>query len=139
MSETKKPIILYDGACNLCNSTVDFVLREDSEGIFKFAPLQSQAASNMLTEAGHAGSDLSSVILIDGDRVYFESTAILKIIKKFGGYWKAFYYFAALVPRTFRDNIYRFVKKKRYNWFGKSDKLFEPPEEYADRFIGDEL
>lgn len=130
----KKSIILFDGVCNLCNSSVTFVIKRDKKNYFIFSSLQSDAAKDILLQCGIKKNDLNTIILVDRGVVYSKSTAILKIVKKLNGPWKFFYIFIIL-PKSFRDTIYDHVAKNRYRWFGKRKECMVPTEDLKNRFL----
>jgi predicted DCC family thiol-disulfide oxidoreductase YuxK len=127
-------VILFDGVCNLCNSSVQFIIRRDPGGQFKFAPLQSSFGQEQLKKFGIPPEALNSVILI-GDEVAFQrSDAALEIARNFTGMWRGLYYFK-VIPRFFRDWIYDRIAKNRYSLFGKRDECMIPTPELKARFI----
>ena len=130
----KKSVILFDGVCNLCNSSVQFILKNDKKKQFLFASLQSDAAKKLLLQKNHKNNNLNTIILIEGGEVYEKSTAALKITRRLGRIWSFFYIFIIL-PKSIRDFIYDFIAKNRYNWFGKKDNCIVPNEENKNRFI----
>ncbi len=130
----KKNFILFDGVCNLCNTSVQFVLKHDKKQHFLFASLQSDAAAKLLLQFNFDISKLDSIVLIEGDKVYEKSTAVLRIAKKLNPIWNLFYYFIFL-PKGFRDFVYEIVAKYRYRWFGKSDYCLIDTPQNANRFI----
>src|SRR5687768_10172411 len=129
-----EPLILYDGVCNLCNRWVQFVLKHDSRRQFYFAPLQGTTAKNILSERFQEQNVQDTVVLIDNNKVYTRSEAALRIFKLLGNGWKLFYGLM-IVPRFIRDGVYRFISKRRYKWFGKSDSCILPAPEWKDRFL----
>ncbi|WP_267164101.1 thiol-disulfide oxidoreductase DCC family protein [Halovenus salina] len=130
------PILLFDGVCNLCNWWVQFVIERDPEGVFRFAPLQSEAAGALLAEHGLDPGHLDSVVLIDGDRCYTESTAVLRAGRHLGGGYRLLWPLRFL-PRRLRDWVYGLVAERRYDWFGKRDQCMVPSPELAERFLTD--
>lgn len=119
-------IILFDGACNLCNGFVQFIIKQDRKAVFKFAPLQSSAGQTLL--AKHKITvDLKSVILIKEGKVFTQSAAVLMIAVQLGFWWKFFYIFY-IIPPVLRNAVYRFVAKYRYKLFGKSICMVPGPE-----------
>src|SRR4029453_1445664 len=98
----KPPIVLFDGVCNLCNGSVQFLLKRDPEGRLRFASLQSDAGRSLMAKDRLAGDSLSSVLLIEDGRVWQESSAALRIARRLPGAWKLLRVFAA-VPRPLRD------------------------------------
>ena len=129
--------ILFDGVCNLCNGFVQFVIPHDASGHFRFAALQSAAGQALLTTYGQphlAATDPDSVVLVEGGRVYTHSTAVLRIAGHLGGRWRV----AAvgwLLPRPWRDVLYRFVARHRYRWFGRQESCWLPTPALRARFL----
>ena len=113
-------IILYDGVCNLCNHSVRFVIKRDVKHIFKLASLQSEFGKKILAENRLDEKSFSSFILVENGKLYFKSTATLKVVKKLNGPVKLLYIFI-IVPPFIRNFIYDIVARNRYKWFGKSD------------------
>ena len=128
------PIVLFDGVCNLCNGSVQFLLKRDPEGRFRFAALQSDAGRRLMAEHGLAADTLSSVLLIEGGRVWHESSAALRIARHLPGAWKLLRVFA-IVPRPLRDAAYRWIARNRYRWFGKRDECMVPRPGDRERFL----
>jgi predicted DCC family thiol-disulfide oxidoreductase YuxK len=129
-----KPIILFDGICNLCNGAVQFVIRHDPENKFLFASLQSGAGQQLLQRYQLPSANFTSFTLIQDDKVYTQSTAALKVAKQLKGGWRYFYYFS-VVPKFIRDAVYTLIAKNRYRWFGKKDACIIPTEELKARFL----
>lgn len=127
------PVILFDGECNLCNASVDLVMRNDSDGVFRFASLQSDAAERILKPHGRDPDLLGSIILVD-DGVHRESAAVLRIARHMDGAWPLLYAFV-VVPRFIRDPVYRWIARNRYRWFGKRDTCRTPTPQERERFI----
>ncbi|MED3728501.1 DUF393 domain-containing protein [Priestia filamentosa] len=133
MKDNHDIIILFDGVCNMCNSFVQFVIKRDPKGIFKFASLQSNTGSSILNQYGYR-KDLHSIVLIDGDTLYTESTAILHIISNLAGSVRILSLFK-IVPKPLSDRLYQFGAKYRYQLFGKQTSCMIPTEEIKSRFI----
>ena len=114
---TTPSVVLFDGVCNLCNGFVNFVIDRDPGHQFKFGSLQSQKAKVLLADHPAPLTELSTVVLIEGSKVYTRSTAALRIVRKLKGGWPLLYAFI-IIPGPFRDVIYNFVARKRYSWFG---------------------
>jgi len=129
-----KPIILFDGVCNLCDGFVQWVIKRDLAGQFMFASLQSDAAKDLFEKHNISETDLSTVILIDGDKVYTHSDVPLQITHKIGGFWSIFYYFRWL-PSPFRNAIYNWIARNRYRFFGKKDQCMIPTPNLKSRFL----
>lgn len=134
MGSTRPPTILFDGVCNLCNGSVQFILRRDPQARFRFASLQSEAGRRLVTEQGLDPEVLNSVILIEDGRVYRESTAALRIARHMSGAWKLLRVLV-LIPRPIRDAVYRLIARNRYRWFGKSETCWLPTPELRARFL----
>ena len=117
---TTSPLILYDGVCNLCNHSIRFVVKNDKKGVFKIASLQSEIGQQILAKHHLDEKSFSSFILVDKGKVYFKSTAALKVVKKLNGLVKLFYIFI-IIPPFIRNFIYDTVARNRYKWFGRSD------------------
>jgi predicted DCC family thiol-disulfide oxidoreductase YuxK len=131
------PTLIFDGVCNLCNGAVQWVIRHDPRAVFRFAALQSEAGQALL--AGHAlplspRQSIASVVLVDGERVWFRSDAALEVLCRLGGVWGVLR-FLRLVPRPIRDAIYDWVARHRYNWFGRRDECWLPTPELRRRFV----
>lgn len=128
--------ILFDGVCNLCNGFVQFVIRHDSAGRFRFAALQSAAGQDLL--AGHGAPptapDPESVLLLDGGRLYSHSAAVLRIAQSLGWPWRLAAVGWAL-PGPWRDALYRFVARHRYRWFGRQESCLLPTPALQARFL----
>ena len=117
---TTTPLILYDGVCNLCNHSIRFVVKNDKKGVFKIASLQSEIGQQILSKYHLDNHTFSSFILDDNGKLYFKSTAALKVVKQLYGPVKLLYIFI-IIPPFIRNFIYDFVARNRYKWFGRSD------------------
>ncbi len=131
--ETSK-IILFDGVCNLCNSSVQKVIKNDSKNVFKFASLQSGFGQRFLNENQLNSEEFDSIILIDGNQFYTSSDAALRIGKELKGIYKISS-FLLWIPKFIRDGVYRIISKNRYRWFGKQNTCWIPTKELQDKFI----
>lgn len=134
MGEQKK-IILFDGVCNLCNSSVQFVIKRDKKDIFRFAALQSAMGQALVKERGINTEEVDSIILIEPQIAYYtKSDAALKIAKLLNGGWPLLGIFLGL-PKGFRDWVYDWVARNRYQWFGKKDSCMIPTEALKGKFL----
>jgi predicted DCC family thiol-disulfide oxidoreductase YuxK len=135
MESEAHPIVLFDGVCNLCSGAVQFIIRRDPAGRFRFASLQSPLGEELLARFGIDRDVTDSVILVEGDRCYQESDAALRVARGMKGAWKAL---AALrlIPRPLRDAVYRLVARNRYRWFGRQETCWLPTPELRGRFLG---
>ena len=116
----EKPIILFDGCCNLCNGAVRFVLKHSVEGTFDIIPSQSEEGEQLLNAVGIEQDQLETLILIKQNKVHEKSDATLEICRHLRGLWKFFVIFK-IIPKSLRDKPYDLIAKKRYKWFGASD------------------
>ena len=131
---TNNPIILFDGVCNFCNTAINFVLKQDKKGIFRFAPLQSEVGQRLLQEYNLSTKEFDSFVLIDNGKVYKKSAASLRVMNKLPWYWKEAQ-LLRIIPTALRDAIYDFIAKNRYKWFGKKDQCMIPTPEVRSRFL----
>ncbi len=127
--------MLFDGVCNLCSGAVQFIIRRDPAGRFRFASLQSPLGEQLLARFGIDRHVTDSVILVEGDRWSKESDAALRIARGMRGAWKALVVFR-VIPRPLRDALYRLIARNRYRWFGKQETCWLPTPELRERFLG---
>lgn len=134
MMEYKTPLILFDGVCNLCSNSVQFVIRHDKKKQFNFASLQGETGQQILRTLELPAQKFSSFILIEEDNFYTESTGVLRLLKRLGGMWSLLYIFI-VVPPFIRNAAYRFISVNRYRWFGKTESCMLPTPELRARFL----
>lgn len=127
-------VIMFDGVCNLCNASVNFVIDRDKDRYFRYAPLQSDTGRAFLEEHGHHVQNLDSVILAEGQTYYTKSTAALRIARRLSGAWPLLYGFI-IVPPFIRNAVYDFIASKRYAWFGRQDACRMPEPELKSLFL----
>ena len=132
--DNNQNILLFDGVCNLCNGVVQFIIKRDKEGKFKFAALQSEAGQGILKKFGLPLDDFESFVFVHGDKYYQKSTAALHVARELGGIWKLFYFFIIL-PKSFRDFLYSLIANSRYKIFGRQDSCMIPTPELKGRFL----
>ena len=130
------PILLFDGHCNLCNAWVNFIVKRDSSSTIRFASLQSPAGRRMLEEHKIDSNYIDSLVLFEEDKVSVSSTAALRILSYLDG-WERHLIYLTILPRTFRDLVYRFVAKNRYRWFGRREQCMVPTVKLSKRFLPD--
>lgn len=128
------PILLFDGVCNLCQSSVQWVIARDPEGRFRFASLQSDAGRALLAKHQLPLDALDTVVLVAGDAHWTKSDAGLEIARRLGGLW-TFAPILKLVPRPLRDLAYDWVARNRYARWGKRDACWLPSPELRARFL----
>ncbi len=130
-----KKIILFDGVCNLCNSSVIKVIKHDKKEVFLFAPLQSEIGEKIQKELNLNAKDMDSIILYIPNQAYYKkSSAALRIMNEFGGLWKLTQIFRILPP-AFNNIFYDIIAKNRYKWFGKKDSCMIPTPELKAKFL----
>lgn len=129
-------IILFDGVCNLCNGSVQFIIRNDKRNRFKFAALQSEAGQKIVQKIQEQKGNTvpESIVLVAQGRYRFESTAVLHIARLLGFPWLLFFPLI-LVPPVLRNYLYRFVGKNRYRWFGQRAACMMPSPALKERFL----
>lgn len=128
------PIILFDGICNLCNNSVQFVIKHDKGNNFMFATLQSTTGQALLLQYNLPQEGFNSFVLIKDEKVYLKSTAALNVAKNLNGPVKLLYGFI-IVPAFIRNSVYNFIAKNRYKWFGKKESCMIPTPALQSRFL----
>lgn len=129
-----KLIVLFDGVCNLCNSSVNFIINHDKKTQFLFASLQSDAAKEILLQFPSKKVNFDSIVLIEQEKFYDKSTAVIRILKHLGGRYKLLYCFI-IIPEFIRDMPYNYIAKNRYKWYGKRESCMVPTAELKKRFL----
>lgn len=119
------PVILFDGVCNLCNSSVLFIIKHDPKKQFRFASLQGDYGQQVLKRFQLPSNTLNSFILLKDDQIFTHSTGALKVAKELSGAWPLLYVFIIL-PAFIRNAVYQFIANNRYNWFGKKESCMVP-------------
>jgi predicted DCC family thiol-disulfide oxidoreductase YuxK len=130
----EKPILLFDGVCNVCNASVDFVLKHDKSKTIMFASLQSEKGKTLLKEHQLNVEELSTVVLIHQKKAYVKSSAVIKTAMIMGFPWNLSVIFF-IVPNFLRDYLYSKFAANRYRWFGKKETCRMPTPEEKQRFI----
>ncbi|MGN7312160.1 thiol-disulfide oxidoreductase DCC family protein [Alkalicoccobacillus gibsonii] len=131
--ETDKGIILFDGVCNLCNKSVNFIIKRDKRKYFYFASIQSEIGQTLM-EKYSIGGDIDSMILIEDGRAYTHDQAVLKIVSNLPFRWRLFKV-AYVLPRSLRKSCYQLVARYRHRFFGKSDSCRLPSKEERAQFL----
>jgi len=126
--------VLFDGVCNFCNASINFVIEHDRAGYFKFAPLQSAIGEELIAEHEIDRIETDSVILVEDGEVFTHSTAALRIAKHLDGPW-SWAHGLIVLPRSLRDMAYRLFAKYRYRLFGRRDSCMMPTPEVRARFL----
>jgi predicted DCC family thiol-disulfide oxidoreductase YuxK len=127
-------IILFDGVCNLCNGSVQFILRFDRRRVFRLAAIQSPEGQAIMNWFGIPAGMPGTLLMVEGGRVSTRSTAVLRIAARLPFPW----WLAGIgwiVPRIVRDWVYDFVARNRYRWFGRREVCLVPGPEHEGRFL----
>jgi predicted DCC family thiol-disulfide oxidoreductase YuxK len=127
-------VVLFDGLCGFCSTSVRFILKRDRGRHFTFAPQQSQAGMAMMGKCDLESDILDTLVLVDAGRCWTRSTAALKIVRSLSGAWPLLYALI-LVPRPLRDFFYDAFARNRYRWFGRNPSCFAPPPDQQERFL----
>jgi len=130
----EKPVVLFDGVCNLCNRSVQFIIKRDKKKKILFASLQGKMGQEVLKKFNLPADDFNSFILVQGDHIYTRSTAVLRMLKKLGRGWNFLYVFI-IVPKFIRNAVYNWIARNRYKWYGKRDECMIPTPELRERFL----
>jgi predicted DCC family thiol-disulfide oxidoreductase YuxK len=129
------PIVFFDGVCNLCSESVQFIIKNDHKNLFKFSSLQSEFAQKTLANNNIKEiTDSRTIILLTNNTTYTKSDAVLRIAKHLRFPFNLLYIFI-IVPPFIRNAIYDFVSKNRYRWFGKKAECWIPNETLKSKFI----
>jgi predicted DCC family thiol-disulfide oxidoreductase YuxK len=130
-----KKIILFDGVCNLCDSAVQFIIKHDKKDIFRFISLQSDLGKEITNYLGINRTNLDSIILYQpGYAYYHKSQAVFKIAKDLGGIYSLSTIFSFL-PSSLTDNLYDYIARNRYNWYGKKESCMLPTNDLKAKFL----
>jgi len=128
------PVLLFDGTCNLCNGSIQFLIPRDPEATLRFAPLQSELGHRVREATGLSTDDLETVVLVDDGMAYTKSDAAIRVAEQLGGIYRLAS-LGRIVPRRIRNRLYDFVATHRYDWFGQKDQCMIPDDDVSDRFI----
>ena len=128
------PIILFDGVCNFCNRTINIILKYDKDAYFQFAPSQSNAAMGIMQQFSLEQQAITSVILIDNEKVYTKTDAVIQIANRLSG-WPSLFRLLKFIPKSIRNFGYDLIAKNRYTLFGKRDQCMIPEASARNRFL----
>lgn len=130
-----KKIILFDGVCNLCDSSIQFIIKHDKKDIFRFVALQSEIGLEIINHIGIDTTKIDSILLYEpGKAYYYKAQAALKIAKELGGIYTAISWFSIL-PNFLTNTIYDYIARNRYKWYGKKDACMIPTPELKAKFL----
>ena len=128
------PIILFDGVCNFCNRTINIILKYDKDAYFQFAPSQSNDAMGIMQQFSLEQQAITSVILIDNEKVYTKTDAVIQIANRLSG-WPSLFRLLKFIPKSIRNFGYDLIAKNRYTLFGKRASCRIPDASIQDRFL----
>jgi len=130
-----KKIILFDGLCNLCNASVQLIIKRDTKDVFRFVSLQSNLGQKLLQQLPISTQKIDSIILYEPNKVFYcKSKAIFEIVKNIGGIFYCLLIFKWL-PIAITNTIYDYIAKNRYRWFGKKEQCLVPTKELQSKFL----
>ena len=134
--EKGKNLILFDGVCNLCNNSVQYVIKHDKKNLFMFAPLQSKVGISIIKEFNINTNKLDSILLFNPESniINHKSTAALRVASRLGFPTNILSVFL-IVPVFMRNWVYDFIAKNRYKWYGKKDACMIPTPELKNKFL----
>ncbi|MBN8642652.1 MAG: thiol-disulfide oxidoreductase DCC family protein [Flavobacteriales bacterium] len=131
----EKKILLFDGVCNLCNSSVQYVIKRDEKDEFRFVALQSELGQEIVKHIGIADKNIDSIVLyLPGIAYYYKSSAVIEISKSLQGFFNYGMLFR-LLPTFLRDSVYDYIAKNRYKWYGKQESCMIPTPELKAKFL----
>lgn len=134
LPENKK-IILFDGVCNLCDASVQFIIKNDKNDVFRFVAIQSELGQQIINYLGIDTSKTDSIILYEpGIAYYFKAEAALRIAKELRS-WHSILYIFIHIPNFIKNGIYDFIAKNRYKWYGKKEACMIPTPELKAKFL----
>ena len=128
------PLVLFDGVCNLCDHSVQRIIRNDSKNKFIFSTLQNSLTTNYLLKKGSKYNDIDSIILITPTKIYTKSSAVLTITKSLKGAYPLLY-ILYIIPKPIRDFFYDYIAKNRYKWLGKKESCMVPTDNLKNKFL----
>ena len=130
-----KKIILFDGFCNLCDSSVQFIIKRDTKDLFRFVSLQSELGQEIISFIGVDRAKIDSIIVYQpGKYYYYKSQAALDIATDLGGIFSLFSIFKIL-PKIITDSVYDYIATNRYKWYGKKESCMMPTAETKAKFL----
>lgn len=131
-----KKLILFDGVCNLCNNSVQYVIKRDQKNTYLFAPLQSKVGQQIIEQFQIDTVKTDSILLYTNGKLYSKSTAALKVAATLG-FPTNILSICIVIPAFIRNWVYDFIAKNRYKWYGKKEACMIPTPELKSKFIDD--
>jgi predicted DCC family thiol-disulfide oxidoreductase YuxK len=135
MNQIPDNLVLFDGVCNFCTASVQFIIRHDRQAVFRFASIQSELGREMYRCHGLDPADIQTFLVLSGGRALVRSDAAIEVASRFGGALRLLAVFR-LVPQALRDWIYSIIARNRYRWFGRTGACMIPTPELRERFLG---
>ncbi|PKA84208.1 putative DCC family thiol-disulfide oxidoreductase YuxK [Ulvibacter sp. MAR_2010_11] len=132
--ENSKKIILFDGVCNLCSSSVIRLIKHDPKDLFRFAALQSEIGQQLVAEYNIDTSKIDSIILIENGKAYVKSTAALRAARHMSGGYPLLSVLL-IFPAFIRNWVYDYIAKNRYRWYGKKESCMIPTPDLKAKFL----
>lgn len=130
-----KPLIIFDGECGFCSRDVDFVLRHDKQGLFRFTPAQSPLGTALMRHYGFHTDDYETSLLIENGVAHIYSDSVLRVVELLGGLMGMTATAMRLIPRFIRDGVYRVVARNRMKIAGRRQTCRAPTPEERERFL----
>ena len=134
INDRKELVVIFDGVCNLCNRSVQFIIKYDKKNKFKFASLQSNFGQNILIKNNMSITNFNSFLLLEGQKIYTRSTGALRVVKQLDSLWPTLYALI-IIPPFIRNALYSWIANNRYIWFGKKDTCLLPTPDLKERFF----
>lgn len=134
IADSQNPIVFFDGVCNLCTRSVQWIIRRDPHAKLRFASLQGHAGNSFRQQYLLTCKQHDSIILVDQNRIYTRSTAALRIAGKLSGGWPLLQVLL-VVPPFIRNAVYDWIARNRYRWFGKAETCWIPSPALNSRFL----
>ncbi len=128
-------IVIFDGVCNFCNGSVNFIIKRDPEGVFAFTPMQSDLAKELMEKHQIFNVGIDTFLLIKDGQCFIFSSAALEIAKDLTGFWYLFN-ILKLIPAPVRDFFYKLFARNRYKLFGRKEHCMVPTTAIRSRFVG---
>ena len=133
--EKNKKLILFDGVCNLCDASVQYIIKHDKKDVFRYAALQSEVGEKIIKKFEIDRNKIDSILLYsEVDGIYYKSTAALKIASKLGFPRNLMVVFF-IIPAFIRNWVYEYIARNRYKWYGKKEECMIPSPELKSKFL----
>ncbi len=130
-----KKIILFDGICNLCDTAVQYIIKKDIKDQFRFVSIQSKLGKHILQHIGLNPLNMDSIVLYEPNIAYYtKATAVIKIAKNLGGIL-GLLKLMELFPKKMNNNLYDYIARNRYKWYGKKNQCLIPSKEITNKFL----